>query len=336
MFLREVPEMRQNIIMLLLCLLFVVSLNAYADTVYLKKGSQYQGTVIRQDDEKVTLRIGEGEDGVEITLFNDEILRIDKAEVSSFITLPFGSDQQIDIPRPIFQQVPVVTEQVKVQREQKSKTEQSMVEDAQPEPSEDIDALPEELDQEEAVSDKFQKVELIIEDILESDDNLPPIPNVDAEESREFVESYLRGSHITEELSQLLDEEEKEYFSTINTMVQGVTAKMADLISNPKVTPQDQEELSSKLKDMPEEMDDIIAQFEKIDVPELFVNFHNKYAENLSLMKDVFVEIAKGDVQGSQRMTYKVMNTSRQLQEELLNILTIKRAEQSSTVDDAN
>ena len=338
--------MKKNAIMLFLCILLVVSLNAYADTVYLKNGSQYQGTVVRQDDEKVLLRIGEGEDGVEITLFNDEILRIDKAEVSSFITLPFGSDQQIDIPRPIFEQQPVVTEQVKVQREQKAQSDQSVEDeeqlnltgdmDTQVELSGDIDIQPEESEQQEEAPDRFQQVELIIDDILESDGKLPPMPELDEESTSEFVQSHLQGSRVTEELSELLDEEEEEYFSKINTAVQGVTAKMAEVAIKPQTTPEGQKELSDKLQDMPEEMDDIIAQFDTMDVPELFVDFHSKYTENLYTMKDIYTDIANGDVEGSQRQTYKLMNSSRQLQEELIKILGKKKAEQSAAAEDAN
>ena len=99
--------------------LAIVCIESYADTLYLKNGSQFKGYTVKQDGKKVIFRVGSEDpdgDGIESTFLNEEVLRIDKTGASNFISLPFGQQQQIVIPRPAAQtDEPLITERIRSQ-----------------------------------------------------------------------------------------------------------------------------------------------------------------------------------------------------------------------------
>jgi len=286
-------------IAILICLFYAVVFlqTAFGETLYLKNGTEHKGHILKQDDEKLIFMVGGAEDGVEVTFFNDEVLRIDKAEVSNFITLPFGETQQIDIPRPIFNQTPVITEQVKTQKKQKSQTQEFEAEKNETDVSveTEIQAQPEEYLQD-------------------------PVSDIEAK-------LHSQEGSVTEELTKLLDVKEKDYFMSINSMVQGVAGKMAGILANPDDLLQGgQETLAKLVQDMPEEIDAIIAKMDNLQMPELFTNFHEKYLSNLSLMKDIFLGMSKGDILNSQSKMQDLKRSQVDLQEELRKILEIKKS----------
>ncbi len=270
---------------------------AFGETLYLKNGTVHKGHILKQDDEKLIFMVGGADDGVEVTFFKDEVLRIDKAEVSNFITLPFGETQQIDIPRPIFNQTPVITEQVKTQKKQRSQTQAFEAEKNETDASveTEIQAQPEEYSQD-------------------------PVSDIEAK-------LHSQEGSVTEELTKLLDVKEKDYFMSINSMVQGVAGKMAGILTNPDDLLQGgQEALAKLVQDMPEEIDAIIVKMGNLQMPELFTNFHEKYLSNLSLMKDIFLGISRGDIQNSQSKMQDLKRSQVDLQEELRKILEIKKS----------
>lgn len=287
-----------KMVAVLLCFffMFIIFGNVFADTLYLKNGTQFTGQLVKQDAEKIIFRVGGEEDGVEVTFFNEEVLRIDKAEVSSFITLPFGEGKQIEIPRPIFEKEPLLTEQARLQLKQKSQTEEAEQADTQ---LEDLS--------------KTEEVQQLVDEYSEI---LPKATEGDL---------YLQGSKVSEELSLLLDKEEQDYFVHINSMVKGVTSKMANLLTNPNALIQGGDALKDLIKEMPPEIEGIIKKLEDLQMPDLFVNFHKKYLDNLDLMKDVFGDMSKGDILSSQTKMQDLQNMHIGLQEELSRILEIKK-----------
>ncbi|MFH1622742.1 MAG: hypothetical protein ABIA97_06475 [Candidatus Omnitrophota bacterium] len=282
---------------IMLCLVFFLILcgGVFADTLFLKNGSQLKGQVVRHDAEKVTFRIGEGEDSVEATFFNDEVLRIDKEEISNFITLPFGQSQQIDIPRPIFNQEPMVSEQAKTQQKQRGQTE-----------------LPEQAN--ETVQDMYNQIEAEQPTMA-----LEPLPESIKQDLND------QDASLSEELSQLLNPEEQDYFSKINSITQGIGKKMFSVLPNSSGSAPDQDTLDDLAKDMPSEIQDIIEEIKVVQAPELFVDFQEKYLDNLSLMKEVMGNMAKGEIANSQSKIEDLQNMNAELKAELEKILEIKK-----------
>ncbi|MFC1709307.1 hypothetical protein ACFL2J_04540 [Candidatus Omnitrophota bacterium] len=342
--------MKKKIAFFILLFAFVCCREAFCDTLYLKNGTQFKGSVVKQDEVRVIFSIGEEEDSVEATFFNEEILRIDKTEVSSFISVPFGDGQQIDFPRPIFSQEPMISEQVKAQRKQKAKigdlpdeeepdleiiklgsveteTEESEQTDDQEESEQADDQREAEQPQAQGEAESEQGDEGQDEGAAIQDAD--PQPDIKTEALSNGIntdsESIFQGSRITEELSELLDEAERKYFLAINSLVQGVTGKMTSLLANPDALTQQPDVLNTSIEGMPAEVGNIIDQLEELKVPDLFVDFHNKYLSNLSLMKDVFNDMTKGDVESLQTKIQSLQEAAVKLQEELNKILSIKK-----------
>jgi hypothetical protein len=302
-----------NKAIILLLLLLSIAVNAYADVLYLKNGTQYTGTVIKQDDQKVIFKIGEAQDSFEATFFAEEVLRIDKPGLSNFITLPSGEGPSIEIPRPIIPQEPVVAEQVRIQ---KTKTVQESADIA-----EEIDMQIEDSGQLENAESIDKPVEIKVEDSSATSEIQPQDISQEATPPTPSFEGHV----ITEELSKLLDEEEKAYFLNINEVVKDITAKMAVLIADPDaLAAKDQNELKAVVQHMPEEVDNIISKFKNIKAPALFVDFHAKYLDNLALMKDIFSAIAQGSVEDAQNKIAELQKVATQMQDELSKILDIK------------
>lgn len=275
-------------IILLFFFFFIICKDIYADTIYLKNGSQIIGRMIRQDDEKVTIKVGGEEEGVEVTFFNDEILRIDKEQVSSFITVPFGEGKQLDIPRPTFTTEPLLTEQARTQLEQRAKARED-----------------------EQISSQ-EKAQL---------ENLSKIGQSDL---------IKKQKAFGEELVQLLDEQESDYFSKIGSIMQDTTNKTMNIINNPSALTGEGGALGGFIEDMPLQIEGIIKQLENIDPPHSFANFHRIYLDNLNLMKSVYEDMAKADISNTQSKIQEMQNKSAQLQKELENILAQKKAQIST------
>lgn len=333
--------MKKKIIMLLFIFaVLIFCREVFADTLYLKNGNQFTGHVVRQEDEMVIFNIGEADDSVEVTFFNDEILRIDKAEVSSFITLPFGNDKQINIPRPIFKQQPVISEEVKLQKEQKAKIEAARQAAMQKEElaQADLEIIKlgeaetpdEELEEaDDQVEAESQQASTQVEDLSsqDSDEKIDITSEIVPKDIDIGVGVSPQVSNVTEELTRLLEAEEKEYFMRINSMVQGIAGKMAIIMSNPTALMQKGNALNKLVAELPPEIDQIVAKLGSLQVPELFVNFHKQYLGNFSLVKEVLSGMSIGDVIGSQSKMQELQSTQLQLQEELQKILAIKKSQ---------
>lgn len=80
--------MKNIIVGVALCLLAVMCRDALCDTLYLKNGAEHQGKIISQDENKVVLRIGPDEDGVDVVFSSDEVLRIDTIDSVTAGELP--------------------------------------------------------------------------------------------------------------------------------------------------------------------------------------------------------------------------------------------------------
>ena len=106
--------MKYIIVLFLTFSIILICQDAFTDVLYLKSGGQRKGKVVSQDENKTIFRVGGAEDGVDITFFSDEILRIDKTDVPDLMQLPFTPQGPgFSIPRPIMQTEPLFTDQIK-------------------------------------------------------------------------------------------------------------------------------------------------------------------------------------------------------------------------------
>jgi hypothetical protein len=283
---------------ILLVLFFAIALykNSFADTLYLKNGSQYTGRTIKQDSEKVVFKVFGEEDGFEVTFYSDDILRIDKAEVPNFITVPFGEGKQLQVPRPIFSKEPMIAEQqAKSQLKQQIKANETDDADV---PMGDASQI-----------DKIQS-------LGKQSDNLPGIPQNDL---------LLKEKDIIDELTPLLNKEESDYFSRIDSLVQGPMDKMTQIINNPQALTEGGDKLLGFINAMPKDIEGVIQQILNLQAPAIFADFHTTYLNSLNLMRDVFLDMSKGDALGSQTKMQNLQNMSGELQNELSRILEKKK-----------
>jgi len=108
---------------LIFLVLIWAGLNSYifADTLYLKNGSTVEGKLVKEDSNQIVFLVG-GEDGLEVTFFKDEIIRIDKSNFLGTVNLSLDKNKNINIPLPdLSKNKPVITEQAGRQIEKKNK-----------------------------------------------------------------------------------------------------------------------------------------------------------------------------------------------------------------------
>lgn len=99
--------MKYVVIVMLMCMLVLVCQEAFTDILYLKNGTQREGTVVSQDEKKVVFRIGNEEDGVDVAFLSDEISRIDKIDAEQTMEVSFAKGLKITIAQPIIQGSPL-------------------------------------------------------------------------------------------------------------------------------------------------------------------------------------------------------------------------------------
>jgi hypothetical protein len=296
--------MRKILYLAGLFLLVIVFDNALADTLYLKNGTQFTGRVIKYDSERVTFQIGEGQDAVEATFFNEEVLRMDKAEVSSFISVPFGQGKQLEFPRPIFENKPLLNEQAKVQKERQADSEKEYP----------------------GTNTTAKEKGSLVDQAKQADSQGNNLPNKEVPMGINVTDSpSLSGNSITEQLSLLLNQDEKDYFVHINSLLGDVTSTLANMLGNPEALTQGTGAIADLIKSMPSKIDGIIKNLDKTKIPELFVEFHKKYLGNLSLIKGIFDGMSSGSLLNSQPKLQELQSAQAQLQEELGKILEIKK-----------
>lgn len=350
---------------ILLCYVFALLFfysDVFADTLYLKNGIQHIGQAIKQDDEKVVFKIGEGEDSVEITFFNDEILRVEKAESSSFIITPPVENKKLKIPEPIFtpleKEVDEVSDRIPFKadggfqpesdpplvemppseqtvKERSSLTgftsepliteptaEAQVKEESQAKEAEQVELKPE-----EEPKLKIDKKTEVLE-ILSKTADLEDISKIaQLEGLSELTEEDLLSEEkdIVEELTALLDKEELYYFSQINSVVSGSMGKTMGILTSPEALNKDAEKLPQMFEGMSKEIEGIIGKLDNLEIPEIFVNFHKGYLDNLNSINKAFEDMAKGDILSSQSKIAELQNINIKIQEELEKILIEKK-----------
>ncbi|MDD5292328.1 MAG: hypothetical protein PHY46_04025, partial [Candidatus Omnitrophica bacterium] len=61
-------------------ILFFICTSVFAEVIYLNSGNKVTGKIVSQDEDKIVVSIGEGEDATEVTLFSDEIKSVEEVE----------------------------------------------------------------------------------------------------------------------------------------------------------------------------------------------------------------------------------------------------------------
>ena len=318
--------MKKSILLFCVFCIFIFCEGVFADTLYLKKGIQLTGKVIMQDDEKVLFRVGDEEDGVEATYFKDEILRIDKAEVPSFITSTPAQDKQLKAPKPIF--APLESSPTALGK--KSLVAEPITDaqiQEQPETREANQADTQLQSEEEPQIKKDKKVKPQLGDLIKDakSQDLSKVTQTEGLGELTKDDLLLKEKNIIEELTPLLSKEQKDYFSKINSIAQGSLEEAAQILTNPEALTQDTEQMLELTKKISSGIEIIIKQLQSLDVPGIFANFHNSYLDNLTMTKDLLNDIVKGDILSSHSKVADLRTMNVKVQEELSKILEEKK-----------
>lgn len=277
-----------------LLVLFFICEICFADTLYLKNGKQVSGKAVTEDAEKVVFRVGEADDTIDVTFFTEEVLRIDKKEVSNVIELPFAQGKGIRFPRPVLSNVPFSANQTIAESEEQSDETKS----------EDIPI------QQEAQNNGQATI---------------PTENFISDKDREILS---KQKDTIEELLPLLSKEESDYFTYINSAAEISVNKMMSLLANPQAFSADGSKTAESIKELSVDANGIIGKLTILKPPEIFVNFHKKNISNLTLVQEVLEDISKGNILNSQTKIIQMQDKKVELQQELEKILEEKKKNQ--------
>ena len=242
----------------------------FADTLYLENGNTVKGKLVKEDPKQVVFMVG-GEDGIEVTFFKDEIIRIDKTNLSSMFNMTMDGNKEISVPLPdLSNRKPIITEQAGIQIEGQSK--------------------------------------------VESDSD---------------ITGALAGTkQMSEELISLLNKEELEYFMKFTDITKESATRISTDVMNlgaDTATQEKQGQLIGLIDNSSTEMDKVIAELEKLTPPIVFENFHNKYLDNLRLLKEIFSKMKTEDMAAAQEDVKLVQQNNEELRQEFQKILDLKR-----------
>jgi len=265
--------------------------NSYADTLYLKNGTQKDGKTISEDEEKVVFQIG-GQDGVAVTYFQDDVMRLVKEAAKTSIQAPVGQGLQFDklignIELPSDSSLESQSTQAVI-----AKTEEN---------------APQSLDKES--TGLKEEIEPILDMPSNSD-----IKNLAA-----------RENEIIQELMPLLDNKELDYFMRVTTITKDYAQN-----SLPKLSPtslgSDPQKFQEAISNIPDEIQKTIEKIKTLDVPEIFINLNKKHIDNFLAIQDAFKTMASGDVMNAQSKMANIQGMSAELLKELEKILAEKKA----------
>lgn len=315
---------------------FLFCAAVFAQTLYLKNGSKVKGKIVAQDDEKVVLGIGEGEDATEVTIFSDEIERIEEREVSTSEVateeLPAAENKKAK-EYFITTSQPVVSLQPAAVEKEQAPPSEGQAESVQAEKKEKIKA---EIIAQPQVEMQVGTATTQIETQLQGQAkaNLPAGSpqgvRLSAEPSEAVgkvgqANAMAKEQEILEGLTQLLDKEELEYFTKINSMAKETAAKAMQIFADPASSTQDETQLPKIMQDLSLDIAGIITQLNGIKAPPLFANFHDYYLGNLNLLKEMLMNMANGNMAVSQAKIEELQNTNIKIKEELSRILEEKK-----------
>ncbi|MDD5356323.1 MAG: hypothetical protein PHY56_07305 [Candidatus Omnitrophica bacterium] len=342
-------------IILLLCVLAVFLSCAYvfAGTIYFNNGRKVKGTVVAQEGDKVIVQIGEGDDAAQVTFFSDEIKRIgmeeeekvaqepaqkvpaevpvevpsqsvaqDKEEVLSLAEEP--KDVPTEAPQPEKETVA----EIKPAAEVKPATEvQSKVE---VEPKVEVKPLTET----KLVAPMQPKVEPQPQSVETKPQPPAPVPQPQATEEAVQDDAVSKEQETLEELTLLLDDSEREYFTKINLIAKDVINKTMQILANPESLTQDVAQLPKMMQDLSSDISGIITQLNAVQAPVAFAGCHKEYIGNLNLLKDMLTDMASGNISASQEKINDLQAANMKIQQELSRILTEKKSKpQTKTID---
>mgnify|MGYP001603991279 CR=1 FL=1 len=277
-----------------LFLVFLIYGIAWADILYLKNGKQVSGKSVTEDTEKVVFRVGEADDTIDVTFFTEEVLRIDKKEVSNVIELPFAQGKGIKFPRPVLSNVPFLANQT--------------------------------IDESEEQSDETKFEDIPTQQEAQNNGQAPiPTENFISDKDREILS---KQKNTIEELLPLLSKEESDYFKYINSAAEISVNNMMSLLTNPQAFAADGSKMVESIRELSADTNGIIGKLTNLKPPEIFVNFHKKYISNLTLVQEVFEDISKGNILNSQTKIIQMQDKKVELQQELEKILEEKKKNQ--------
>lgn len=274
-----------------------------ADTLYLKNGTKVEGKLITQDEEKIVFRIAVEEDGVDVTFYSKEILKIDKPNVSDFTEGLSIGGKEVKLPTPVLKTTPLLTR-------------------------------PQEQIPDEQFDDKKDERQRIISEVLygggiekgktAGDLSKGPIEGLITKEKKDLL---LKTENIINELFGLLNEEEKDYFTYINSEVKKNADEALALLVNPQLFSQDSTKLLDSITHISKKLDDIIKVVADLKPPFIFVDFHKKYLNSLNVIKETFQDMSKGSMLDAQTKMVALQSIEKELTQELEKILEEKKGQ---------
>jgi len=301
----------KKIVCLSLAVLFLAMFyqDAFSSTVYLKNGSQKKGKIVKQDDKKVVLEIGKGEDSVEITYFMDEVTSVADDVDTAFVPSPTGAgfnipQQNSIIPNASIGQgsiFPPVQEMPKL-----------------------VLSQPQEQNKEVFLEEPPQVVTQETPEVTQE----PPQETAEAPVAADA--SQEKEKKTIEELMPLLNKEELDYYTRIDGIAKEYAQTILPKLSGTSAVGQSPDKRQEVLKEIPQDVDGVIAKIKALQVPELFTSLNQKHLENFTLIRDMFTEISNGDMESARPKMVRLQSMGQELTGELEKALEKKKQEKKT------
>jgi len=146
-------------------------------------------------------------------------------------------------------------------------------------------------------------------------------------------EALEKGAAILNELTELLDEEELKYFMELNSSANEVVNRIMQVVVNPASVSNNPAKLMQAMQDLSTETASLIDKMSSVQPPPAFANFHSYYLTNLGLLRDVLVDMSKGNANALQAKVAQLQEIDTKIQQELSNILVQKKNKANNETD---
>lgn len=330
--------------------------NVFAETIHLNSGNTVTGKIVTQTDDKVVVRIGEGEYTSEVTFFSDEIKSIENPEALTppakeaiVFDMKKTEETPLETPQPAVSSEPVVSEQPEVSAQptvstqpvvslQPTMSAQPAIVQGQTIISEQkLEKAPTPVEQARETVETSAKIEAAVDN---SAAQLPQQLESEKAAAKEEIDAETQQRRMFEQLSSLLNKEELDYFTNINSIAKATINKTTQILteseSTSQASPEDAAKSSEDMKNLSSELSGIITQLGATQPPATFKEFHKYYLEDISLLKDILMDMSNNDNVAPQEKTAALQELDAKIQKELNKILSERQSRAKTESTDAS
>ncbi|MDD5618018.1 MAG: hypothetical protein PHG69_02895 [Candidatus Omnitrophica bacterium] len=325
--------------------------NVFAETIYLNSGNKVTGTIVTQTEDRVVIRIGEGEYTSEVTFFSDEIKSIEKPEESTppakeaiVFDMKKTEEAPLETPPPTASLEPVVSEQPTVSAQpieplQPATSAQPAVIQGQTIiTKQKLEKIPTPIEEAKEIVKVKADIEAVVDN---SAAQLPQQLENEIGAVKEEINAETQQRLMFEQLSLLLNKEELDYFTNINSIAKDTINKTTQIFTESESASQETPEALAKssedMKNLSSELSGIITQLGAAQPPASFKEFHKYYLEDINLLKDILMDMSNNNNVANQEKTAKLQELDAKIQEELNRVLQERQSKvKAENIDASN